>query len=211
MYQPKAYRETRAEALADLILNYPFATVIHGGGNGGEVQADAVPLIPAANGHLRGHVSRGNPLVDADGAQVLVIFRGPDAYISPNWYPTKHETGREVPTWNYAMVQVHGHLRVVHEREWLLDLVRDLTDRHEAGMPQSWNVDDAPEDHTLKMINAIAGLDIEVDRVEGKFKLSQNHPARNRTGVIDGLRQRGGERDQALVELMLRHAVEPSS
>jgi transcriptional regulator len=203
MYQQQAFRESRAEALADLILNYPFATLVYGAN--GDVQADAVPLIPAANGHLRGHISRGHPLVDADDSRVLVIFRGPDAYISPNWYPSKHETGREVPTWNYAMVQMHGRVRVVHEREWLLDLVRDLTDRHEAELPQPWQVDDAPPEHVQKMLNAIAGLDIEVERVEGKFKLNQNHPARNRAGVVDGLRQRDGERDQALVELMLRY------
>jgi transcriptional regulator len=206
MFQPRAFRETRAEALADLILNYPFATVVHGAE--GEVQADVMPLIPAPDGHLRGHVSRGHPLVDTDGSRVLVIFRGPDAYISPNWYPSKHETGREVPTWNYAMVQIQGRLRVVHERAWLMDLLRDLTDRHEADLADPWRIDDAPAEHTQKLLNAIAGVDIEVEQVQGKFKLNQNHPMRNRAGVIDGLRERGGERDQALVDFMLRYATE---
>ncbi len=206
MYLPQAFRENRAEALADLILNYPLATVVHGAERG-EVQADVLPLIPASDGHLRGHVARGNALVDADGERVLVIFRGPDAYISPNWYPSKHETGREVPTWNYTMVQIEGRLRVIHQRDWLLDMIRDLTDRHEAALPDPWKVDDAPPDHTRKMLDAIAGLDIEVERVEGKFKLSQNHPARNRAGVVDGLRQRSAERDPALIEMMLRHAA----
>ena len=203
MYVPQAFREGRAEALADLIISYPFATVIHT--HGGEIQAEAIPMIPGSDGHLRGHVARANPLVDADNSDVLVVFHGPDGYISPNWYPSKHETGREVPTWNFAMVQVHGRLRVVHDHDWLMDLLRDLSERHESDLPKPWHVDDAPAEYTSRLLDAISGIDIEVKRVEGKFKLSQNHSARNRAGVVDGLRGREGERDAALIDLMLRY------
>jgi transcriptional regulator len=137
-----------------------------------------------------------------DGAEVLLVFRGPDGYISPNWYPSKHETGREVPTWNYAVVHVHGRLRVIDDAAWLRALLERLTDRHEAGQPQPWKVTDAPEDHIEKSLHAIIGLEVTMDRVEGKFKLSQNHPARNRAGVIAGLRERNSDGDLELAALM---------
>ncbi len=121
---------------------------------------------------------------------------------SPNWYPSKHETGREVPTWNYGVVHVHGHLRVIEDAVWLRQLLERLTDRHEAGQPKPWHVSDAPVDHIEKMLGAIAGLEISIDRIEGKFKLSQNHPAANRAGVVDGLRQRDARGDDALADLM---------
>ncbi|RAP56395.1 FMN-binding negative transcriptional regulator [Oleiagrimonas sp. MCCC 1A03011] len=209
MYQPKHFKELRAEALADVMLGYPFATVVHSDANG--PQANPVPLLPGANGRLRGHVARGNPLAKADGERVLVIFHGPDAYVSPGWYPSKDEDeGRVVPTWNYATVQVHGRLRVTHDSGWLMRLLTDLTDRHELGMDTPWSVDDAPADYVKTQLKGIAGLDIEVERVEGKFKLSQNHPVRNRVGVIQGLRKRAGERDEALATLMLRYGKETS-
>ena len=137
-----------------------------------------------------------------DGAEVLVIFRGPDGYISPNWYPSKQETHREVPTWNYAVVHVHGRLRVIDDATWLRQLLERLTDRHEAGLPVPWHVSDAPEDHIEKMLRAISGLEISIDRIEGKFKLNQNHPAANRAGVVAGLGKRAGRGDAELADLM---------
>ncbi len=137
-----------------------------------------------------------------DGAEVLLIFQGPDGYISPNWYPSKHETGREVPTWNYAVVHVHGRLRVIDDATWLRRLLETLTDHHEAGQPQPWKISDAPEDHIETSLRAIVGLEVSIDRIEGKFKLSQNHPARNYAGVIAGLRQRDGDGDAELAALM---------
>jgi len=133
---------------------------------------------------------------------VLVIFRGADGYISPNWYPSKQQTHREVPTWNYAVVHVHGRLRVIEDAAWLRALLERLTDRHEAGQPAPWHVSDAPEDHIEKMLRAISGLEISIERIEGKFKLNQNHPAANRAGVVDGLRERAGRGDAELADLM---------
>ena len=195
MYTPPYFRESRPELLHELIRTSPFATVVANGSNGW--MANHLPF-ELVDGVLHGHVARGNELVQQDGAEVLLIFHGPDGYISPNWYPSKHETGREVPTWNYAVVHVHGRLRVIDDAAWLRRLLDTLTDHHEADQPQPWKVSDAPEDHIEKSLKAIVGLEVVIDRIEGKFKLSQNHPARNRAGVIAGLRERDGDGDVEL-------------
>jgi transcriptional regulator len=199
MYAPAAFRETRREALLGLVGAYPFATVVAQAGGG--LAANHLPL-ELAGGVLQGHVARGNELAALDGAPVLAVFQGPQAYVSPNWYPSKHETGREVPTWNYAVVHVHGRLRTIGDPAWLRALLERLTDRHEAGEPQPWRVGDAPADHVERLLRAIIGIEITVERIEGKFKLSQNHPRRNRLGVIAGLRARGGEGDAAMAAWM---------
>ncbi len=199
MYMPSSFRETRSEALNGLIRAYPFATLVVQTADG--LIANHLPFERVGE-MLHGHVARGNELARMDGAEVLLIFRGPDGYISPNWYPSKHETGREVPTWNYAVVQVHGRLKVIDEADWLRRLLGTLTDHHEAAQPQPWKVSDAPEDHIEKSLRAIVGLEVTVERIEGKFKLSQNHPARNRAGVVDGLRARNGDGDTELAALM---------
>lgn len=199
MYTPRHFEETRADILDGLIRACPFATVVANTADG--LVANHLPL-ELVDGRLHGHVARGNELTRMDGVEVLLIFRGPDGYISPNWYPSKHETGREVPTWNYAVVHVHGRLRVIDDASWLRRLLERLTDRHEASQPQPWKIADAPEDHIEKSLRAIVGLEVAIGRIEGKFKLSQNHPARNRAGVIEGLRQRDGDGDAELAELM---------
>ncbi len=199
MYMPRHYQETRSEALHGLIDAYPFATVVtHADG---ELMANHLPF-ERVGAVLHGHVARGNEMVALDGVPVLVIFRGPHGYVSPNWYPTKHETGREVPTWNYAVVHVHGRLKVIEDATWLRALLERLTDRHEASEPAPWHVGDAPEDHIEKSLRAIVGIEIAIERIEGKFKLSQNHPERNRLGVIAGLRRRDGDGDAELADWM---------
>lgn len=200
MYTPSYFRETRIEALHALIRDFPFATVVIHTDAG--LVANHLPFEQVGDSVLHGHVARGNELRNADGAEVLLIFRGPDGYISPNWYPSKHETGREVPTWNYAVVHVHGRLRVIEDAVWLRALLDRLTDRHEAGLTSPWKVSDAPEDHIEKSLHGIVGLEIAIERIEGKFKLSQNHPPANRAGVIQGLHRRNGRGDAALADLM---------
>jgi transcriptional regulator len=201
MYMPKHFEETRTDALYGLIRAYPFATLVTHAAAG--LTANHLPFEPV-DGALYGHVARGNELTQLDGAEVLLIFHGPDGYISPNWYPSKHETGREVPTWNYAVVHVHGRLRVIDDAAWLRRLLETLTDHHEATQPKPWKVGDAPEDHVAKSLRAIVGIEVAIERIEGKFKLSQNHPARNRAGVIAGQRQRDGDGDAELAEWMTR-------
>ncbi|HJW07097.1 MAG TPA: FMN-binding negative transcriptional regulator [Rhodanobacter sp.] len=199
MYMPKHFAETRAEVLHGLIRDHPFATVVANAAGG--LVANHLPF-ELVGGVLHGHVARGNELARLDGAEVLLVFQGPDGYISPNWYPTKQETHREVPTWNYAVVHVHGRLRVIDDAAWLRRLLETLTDRHEAGQPQPWKVSDAPDDHIEKSLRAIVGLEVAIERIEGKFKLNQNHPARNRLGVIAGLCERDGDGDAELAALM---------
>ena len=199
MYTPKHFQETRADVLHGLIGKYPFATVIAHTAKG--FVANHLPF-EMVDGALHGHVARGNELVQMDGAEVLLVFRAPDGYISPSWYPTKHETGREVPTWNYAVVHVHGCLRVIDDVVWLRGLLERLTDHHEADQALPWKMTDAPEDHIEKSLHAIVGLKVTIDRLEGKFKLNQNHPARNRAGAIAGLRERDGDGDLELAALM---------
>ena len=199
MFVPKHFAETRVEVLHGLIRDRPFATVVANSADG--LVANHLPFELVGNA-LHGHVARGNELARLDGAEVLAIFRGPDGYVSPNWYPTKQETHREAPTWNYAVAHVHGRLKVVEDATWLRALLERLTDRHEASEPQPWHVGDAPADYVEKMLRAIVGVEIAIERIEGKFKLSQNHPERNRLGVIAGLRRRGGDGDAALAALM---------
>jgi transcriptional regulator len=131
MYTPNYVSETRLDALHGLMRAYPFATVVIGPTSG--LVANHLPFELIGDSMLHGHVARGNELAQLDGAEALLVFQGPQGYISPNWYPSKHETGREVPTWNYAVVHVHGRLRVIDDAAWLRRLLESLTDRHEAG------------------------------------------------------------------------------
>jgi transcriptional regulator len=188
MYQPAHFVEQDAATLLALMTAAPLATLIRGGA---ELAADVLPLEVQRSGdgwRVAGHVARANPLWrEADGQPVLALFQGPQGYVSPNWYPSKFQHGKAVPTWNYTMVQVHGTLRAVDDPEWLRAFVTRLTQRHEAGRPVPWHVEDAPADYLDATLRAIVGIEIEVTRVEGKFKLSQNRSAEDRTGVVLGL------------------------
>lgn len=202
MYMPKEFKEARVEVLQDLIRAYALATVVTHAASGFTANHLPFELVDATT--LHGHVARGNELVKMDGAEVLLIFQGPEGYISPNWYPTKQETGREVPTWDYAVVHVHGHLQVIDDPVWLRQLLETLVERHEANQPRPWRMTDAPDDHIEKSLTAIVGIAVVIDRIEGKFKLNQNHPARNRAGILTGLRARNAEGDAALADFMVR-------
>ncbi len=188
MYQPAHFVEPDADALLALMTAAPLATLIR---SGAELVADVLPLEVERRGdgwRVTGHVARANPLWrEADGQPVLALFQGPQGYVSPNWYPSKFQHGKAVPTWNYTMVQVHGTLRAIDDSAWLRAFVTRLTQRHEQGRAAPWHVDDAPADFLDAMLKAIVGIEIEVARVEGKFKLSQNRSADDRTGVVLGL------------------------
>jgi len=188
MYLPAHFVEPDARALLALMQAHPLATLVRGGA---ELAADVLPLEVEHVGdgwRLAGHVARANPLWrEADGQPVLALFQGPQAYVSPNWYPSKLQHGKAVPTWNYTMVQAHGTLRAIEDRAWLHAFVTRITERHESGRPAPWQVADAPPDYLEAMLRAIVGIEIEVTRLEGKFKLSQNRSAEDRTGVVVGL------------------------
>ena len=188
MYQPAHFVEQDAHTLLALMKAAPLATLMRGGT---ELAADILPLEVERVGEgwrITGHVARANPLWrEADGQPVLALFQGAQAYVSPNWYPSKSQHGKAVPTWNYTMVQVHGTLRAIQDTEWLRTFVTRLTERHEGGRAVPWHVSDAPPDYVDTMLKAIVGIEIEVTRLEGKFKLSQNRSAEDRTGVVLGL------------------------
>jgi len=203
MHLPRHFRETRREVLHGLMRDHPFATLVTHAADG--LTANHLPFELVGD-VLQTHVARGNELTGMDGLEALVVFRGPQGYVSPNWYPTKRETGREVPTWDYAVVHAHGHIRLVDDAAWMRDLLERLTTRHEAGEPEPWRISDAPADHIATSLRAIVGIEIPIERLVGKFKLNQNHPERNRQGIVEGLRRRDAGDDLALAELVLRHS-----
>lgn len=193
MYLPTHFEESRSEVLHALMHEHPLATLVTH--EGGELTANHVPLQLAANsgahGALQGHVARANPLSrQAADSEVLAIFHGPQAYVTPSWYATKREHGKAVPTWNYVVVHAHGTLRTIDDPVWLRRQLEALVARHEAGFAEPWRIADAPGDYIDKMLAAIVGIEIRITRLTGKWKISQNQPTINRAGVVDGLRQR---------------------
>ncbi|WP_310493554.1 FMN-binding negative transcriptional regulator [Dechloromonas sp.] len=191
MYLPKHFAETDVGVMHELMRAHPLATVVTQGADG--LEANHIPLhLDAAagpNGTLRGHVARANPLA-ADATvnrKILAIFKGPDCYISPSNYATKAEHGKVVPTWNYTAVHVYGELRLIDDADWLLAQLHALTAEHEGGLPRPWAVDDAPADYIGKMLGAIVGIEISIDRLVGKWKVSQNQPAVNQASLIAAL------------------------
>lgn len=196
MYTPTAFVEDRLEAKHGLIRSYPLGMLIVPS----VPSADLVPfaLYPdegeAGLGVLRAHVARANPAWQAlaAGGDCLVAFQGPQAYVSPNWYPGKAANPKQVPTWNYAMVQVRGTARVVHDAAWLRRLLGDLTTVHEGALPQPWSIEDAPADFIDGLLKAIVGIEIPVAAISGKWKVSQNRSAADANGVAGGLRSVAG-------------------
>lgn len=212
MYLPKHFEETRVEVLHELIHAHPLGALVALTPSG--LAANHVPFEvepePAPFGTLRGHVARANPLWRefARDVEVLAIFQGPGTYVSPAWYPTKRETAKVVPTWNYAVVHVHGPLRVIEDRAWLRAFVEKLTNRHEAGRPDPWTITDAPAEYIEKQLGAIIGLEIPITRLVGKWKVSQNRPDQDRAGVVEGLLREGGPDAAAIADLVRRSRIE---
>lgn len=200
MYTPNQFNEERPEVLHQLVHDHPLGLLITLGAQG--LDANPIPFLldaePGGATVLRAHVARANPVwrearTDVD---TLVVFQGPQGYISPNWYPSKAENGKAVPTWNYITVQARGRLVVRDDMAWLRDLVTRLTQRHEAAQARPWGLGDAPPDYIDTMLRAIVGIEIPLSSLQGKWKMSQNHPAINREGVSRGLREQAS--DQAL-------------
>ena len=205
MYLPNHFEEARAEELLRTIDAYPFGSLVVNGPHG--LDANHVPfLIDEASGgkKLLAHVARANPLWKEakDGDEVLVIFRADDAYVSPNWYPTKHEFHRQVPTWNYRVVHVHGKLYIRDDERFVRGVVARLTRTHESqtGEPKPWKMTDSAPEYIDQMLSSIVGIEVVVTRMIGKWKLSQNKEERDRTNSAGELRKRG---DQELADAML--------
>ena len=205
MYIPRHFEETRIEVLHELMRRHPLAALVVLTSEG--LNANHLPFEidpdPAPFGTLRCHVARANPLWrdhsrDVDG---LVIFQGPNTYISPSWYPTKAETGKVVPTWNYAVVHAYGALNIIEDHSWLRELVERLTDRQEADRRDPWKVADAPSDFIDGLLDSIIGIEIPITRLIGKWKMSQNRSARDRDGVTEGLESEVSDPAEAIKEL----------
>ena len=195
MYIPRHFAETRVEVLHDLIRRHPLGTLVVPTADG--LEASHVPFEispePAPFGTLRCHVARANPIwqqIDPNRA-VLIVFQGEQGYVSPNWYVTKQENGKVVPTWNYVVVHAYGQPRFIEDPVWLRGLVTRLTDTHEAGRAEPWRVTDAPEDYLAKQLRAIVGVEIVLTRLIGKWKANQNRSAADVRGVIEGLTAEG--------------------
>lgn len=203
MYSPSQFEESRITELRQLVAAHPLATLVVAGGGG--LVADHVPMLwrddGSALGVLVGHVARANPLWQRAGNEVLAVFQGPQHYITPSWYATKREHGRVVPTWNYAVAHLHGELVAQDDQTWLRQLLRELTERHEQSRAEPWSIDDAPAEYFDPLLSAIVGIEIPVARIEGKFKLSQNQPAANIDGVVEGLDEAG---DADAMEALMR-------
>ena len=208
MHQPPLFREDRTDILHDLMRAHPFATLVAYAG--GILSADHIPLVlhedAAEQGILRGHIAAGNPLRDAakGGLDVLAIFQGPQAYITPSWYATKAEHGKVVPTWNYAVVQAHGRLVLRDDPAWLMAHLNSLTNQHEGARTAPWAVADAPADFIARQLKGLIGFEITLTSLDGKWKVSQNRTEADRAGVVAGLRDAGAGRNEAMADLVAR-------
>ncbi len=197
MYQPPHFREDRLDVQHRLILTHPLGLLISAGPGG--LQANHVPfLIDAAaseRGTLRVHLARANPQIAelANVTECLIVFQGPQQYISPSLYPTKQETGKVVPTWNYITVHAWGRPQVMDDAAWLRKQIDDLTRHNEEPRAARWQVSDAPEAFVNAQVKGIVGIEIPIARIEGKWKVSQNRPAIDQAGVVAGLQSEGGD------------------
>ncbi len=199
MYVPGHFEETRLDELHRLVDENPFGALVVRGPNG--LDANHLPFLlepsAGAHGRLLAHVARANPLwrEAKDGDEALVIFRAEDAYVSPNWYPSKHEAHRQVPTWNYRVVHVHGTLAIRDDERFVRGVVARLTRVHEArtGSAAPWRMGDAPADYLDRMLAAIVGIEVEIAAIVGKWKLGQNKDERDRLGAAEALREHGHE------------------
>lgn len=206
MYIPAAFKEERPERMAELIRAHPLATLVTMGSEG--LVASHLPMLyePVQDGAgvLHGHLAKGNPQWKdlREGVEALAIFHGPEAYISPSWYVTKQETGRVVPTWNYATVHAYGPLEVYTDAERLRAHLSALTAAQEGRFQKPWSIEDAPADYVDGMQRAVVGVSLRIRRLEGKWKMSQNRPEADREAVVAALRAQGGEASVAVAELV---------
>jgi len=209
MYLPSHFEVTDTDTLHGLIREHPLGALVINGPHG--LDANHMPFEidsePAPHGRLLAHVARANPLWRNAGAggEVLVIFQGPSGYVTPSWYPTKQETGKVVPTYNYAVVHAYGRLRAIEDKAWLRAFVERLTDRHEGSRAAPWHVSDAPASYIDQMLGAIVGIEVTVTRLLGKWKMSQNRTPADQAGVVGGLKEQGPTNDLAMAQLVERY------
>lgn len=204
MYCPAHFQEKDDQAaLVKLLETHPLATIAKASEGG--LVADHIPLF-YENNKLIGHVAKANPLwITAPDSEILTIFQGTDAYISPSWYATKQTTHQVVPTWNYTAIHVYGRLSAILDSQKKLEIVQKLTQRHEKKLPQPWSVQEAPADYIEKMLNAIIGIEISISSIEAKWKVSQNQPDENQAGLIQHLQSSTDEAAMNMAAEILSH------
>jgi len=208
MYTPNHFNETNIETMLQLIQAYPLGGLINVEQDG--INANHIPfelLAPTEDapfGTLRAHVARANPVWKSSHSQLdaLVIFQGPQAYITPSWYEEKKQTGKVVPTYNYAVVHARGRMRVMDNPQWLLQHLQNLTDHQESRQAAAWKLSDAPADYIQKLLNAIVGIEIPVTALHGKWKVSQNRTEQDHSNIAAGLRLRQDHSDSAMASLV---------
>ena len=206
MYLPEHFEERDPDRLRSFIQRHPFGSLITATESG--LDANHIPFLLTDTGSaaatLRGHIARANPLWRdvALNPHALVIFQGPDGFISPSWYPSKVENARVVPTWNYAVVHAHGLLRFIDDSTWVRAHVEALTHAHEAHREIPWAVTDAPAEFVDRMVTAVVGVEISVTRWYGKWKMSQNRSPADRVGVVEGLEREASASSVALATLV---------
>ncbi len=210
MYLPAHFQEDRLDVLHQLIRNHPLGMLVTMTANG--LEANHIPfMVDSAGpfGTLRGHVARANPVWKdfSKDVEAMVVFQGPDAYISPSWYASKKEHGKVVPTWNYAVVHAYGPLQSVDDAEWMRPFLEKITDRHESPRAAPWKVGDAPEDFLQTTMRAVVGIEIPITKLIGKWKVSQNRPKADREGVVAGLAEAKDEAGRAMAGLVERGSI----
>lgn len=206
MYLPRHFTENDRDAAVAMTRSAGFGHLTVAGPDG--LVSTPVPFLIDDDATLvRAHLARRNPVLATAPTDALLLVPVSDAYVSPSWYPSKAEHGKVVPTWNYEVVHLHGRL-AAHDPAWTRQLVRDLTDHHEAGLPTPWSVDDAPDDYTEGLLGAIVGISLEVTRVEAKRKLSQNKASGDLDGAIAGLRSAERRGSHFVADAMDRHRPE---
>ncbi|WP_233238578.1 FMN-binding negative transcriptional regulator [Bordetella sp. LUAb4] len=209
MYVPEHFAVPQLDSLHDLIRAHPFGTLITHGRAGLDANHLPFELETGATTTLHAHVARSNTLWQdvEEGDEVLVVFRAADAYISPNWYPSKHELHKQVPTWNYMVAHAHGRITVRDDERYVRGVVARLTRTHEATQPKPWKMTDSTPEYIDTLLKAIVGIQVEVTRLVGKYKLSQNKDRRDIEGAAHGAIAQGGEE---IGEAMLACASEKS-
>ncbi|MGL5334604.1 MAG: FMN-binding negative transcriptional regulator [Enterovibrio sp.] len=205
MYIPDKFKQENIEELIALIRTHPLATVITLSDLG--VEANHFPLfLMEQDGklYLKGHIAKANSIWQTTSplSDVLVIFNGPNSYISPNYYPTKKENGKAVPTWNYMVVHVRGKLKFIHDPKWTANFLALLTQEHEQEQATPWAMTDAPQPYIQSMLSAVVGIEIAIDSLSGKWKLSQNQSELNQKGVVDGLSSKSDTHSQSIAAVM---------
>ncbi|BFM09116.1 FMN-binding negative transcriptional regulator [Halioxenophilus aromaticivorans] len=207
MHSANPFNQQDVDALTGLIKEFPLATLVASSASGeidaDRIQAVHVPFVVGDCGSqllLQAHIAQANGWWRSvePSSRVLAVFNGPNAYITPNFYPTKQKHGRAVPTWNYAVVHVRGKIRFVEDKAWLSQVIAKLTQQQEQNEKTPWSMDDAPPEYIERLLAAVIGIEVEVESITGQWKLSQNQPKENIAGVIEGLNETGCERHQEM-------------